>query len=321
MSIDLYGFPNSSNIDTRVFNGNSNVVGGSWHTWVKPRGISMVYIFMVGAGGGGGDSVVGAASLAAGGGGGGCGGQASLLIGADFIPNNLYFSIARGGNNNTTTSALAGFSSYCCISHPQGAPIAQNTLLTVNAGAGGGKSSGSTPGPLGTAGAITNINTCLLAGGGIYKFTIGLAGVIGSNTAGAALSLPTSGLICCPGTGGAGNPAANTAGNAGGLITGIALSLFAPVNIPGGAGGATTPTAGSNGISTPEKIYKNMPIALGGTGGGSTGISATPSGSTGGDGGSGGVGSGGGGGGGGFTGQAIATGGGGGESMAIIVAW
>lgn len=315
--LDLGHLPSGQRADVQEFIGDASAVGVGWKTWTKPRGVSMVYIFAVGQGGGGGDAVAGAASTAAGGGGGGSGGQTTLMIPAYLLPDTLYISGGKGGPNNTSTSATATFSTYVAV-HPgnNAAPTVNNVVLIANGGASGGKSAGATPGPVGTAGAIATIATMPLGGLGTYTLLAGQVGIIGSNTAGAALTIPTTGLVVTGGAGGAGVPAANTAGNAGGAITGGGVIP----SVAGGTGGTTAPTAGNPGNSG-MRPFKNLFYWLGGTGGGSTGLTVTPTGSNGGNGGNGGYGCGGGGGGGAFTASSFGVGGRGGASYVAIISW
>jgi len=317
-----WGFlPTQGFSDIQYFSGNSATVGSRWETWYKPRGDSMVYIIMVGSGGAGGNSVLGAASTAAGGGGGGSGGITTLTIPAIMLPDELYISLAIGNIGNASTSVAAGFSSYIAIMHTSGAPIANNVIAVANSGASGGASTGATAGPAGTAGAIATIAAMPLGGMGQYVLTAGQVGIIGGTTvAGAALTLPLTGLFCTGGTGGGGLPAISTGGTAGGLITGVAGFMPVPVSIPGGVGGTTAPTSGSPGVTSAYPLWHGMPYSVGGTGGGSSGLGAS-TGASGGNGGWGGLGSGGGGGGGGFTGGTASVGGKGGNAYCYIISW
>ena len=88
---DLFHLPdNADHQQTFEYN-------GTWQTWLKPLGITMVHLFALssGAGGGGGYSAGGA--TAAGGGGGGSGAStASLLVPAAFLPDTLYINVSPG---------------------------------------------------------------------------------------------------------------------------------------------------------------------------------------------------------------------------------
>ena len=67
-------------------NQNSNVQGffngGTWQTWIKPRGAKLVYIICQGSGAGGGGGFQSATTPRAGGGGGGTGASARITINA-----------------------------------------------------------------------------------------------------------------------------------------------------------------------------------------------------------------------------------------------
>ena len=51
--LDFSHIPDQLTYDRQVFIGNMKTAAGLTQTWVKPRGISMVYIFMLGQGGNG----------------------------------------------------------------------------------------------------------------------------------------------------------------------------------------------------------------------------------------------------------------------------
>lgn len=322
MKDQAFGLPPMTAAEVTRFNANSNVAGGSWHTWFKPSRCTMVQIILVGAGGGGGDAVAGAASTAAGGGGGGSGGQTIVTIPAHLLPEVLYISLARGNPNNTSTSVAAGIASYVSVAPGNiAAPAANNVIAVANAGQSGGKSSGATGGPAGTAGAIATNATMPLGWAFSNLALAGQAGIIGGTTGnGNALTLPTTGLRVTGGTGGGGVGAANSTGGNGGLITGVAGFVSVPANRIGGAGGTNAPTAGSNGVEGGQP-FGQLHYFVGGTGGGASGLTAVPAGAAGGNGGNGGPGCGGGGGGGAFTASAFGVGGRGGGAFCIITAW
>lgn len=323
--LDFGYLPNDSRCDIQFFRGDCQTVAAHWQTWNRPRGTAMTQFILVGAGGGGGNSVVGAASTAAGGGGGSGGCVHIVTVFNRLLPETMFLSIAGPTPNRSVASVGTNFGSYIATTIAQGvAPQPWDTLVFSNSGNSGGAATGATAGPSGTAGTTTAITNALLSGQGTYStYLAGVAGIIGGTTvAGGALTLPITGIWCTGGTGGGGLPAAATAGSAGGLITGIANTRFFPNNIVGGTGGTITPTAGGNGISSPANgLWKSMIVTVGGTGGGSCGLSATPTGAAGGAGGTGGLGSGGGGGGGGFTGATASNGGFGGAGYCIAVSW
>ena len=163
--------------DVQIFTGKSATAGATWETWYKPRGKTMLYIFMVGKGGNGGTGVIGAVSTAAGGGGGGSGGQTVLQLPLALIPDRLYLSLA--GVSATTTLA-----SYIAVAPNT---TANNTLAIANGGGNGAASAGTAGGTAGAAGAVATAATMPL-GFAFASVLAGQAGIIGatSDAAGAA---------------------------------------------------------------------------------------------------------------------------------------
>ena len=77
-----------------------------WANWVKPRGVSMVYITCIGSGSGGGGGMTGATATVRGGGGGGASGAiARLIIPARFLPDTLYLQVGVGGAGGAAAGA------------------------------------------------------------------------------------------------------------------------------------------------------------------------------------------------------------------------
>ena len=316
--LDLSNFAPTTHGDVQVFYGTATATNVGWQIWNKPRGDTMCFMFCVAAGGGGGNGTVGAASTAAGGGGGGSGAQSMITLPMMFLPDTLYLSIGRGNPPNATTSVAAGVGTRVCIA-PTSTSI--DCVFAANPGGSGAAATGATAGSGGNTGLAMSLVTAPLGGMSNYDFLSGQGGVAGGTTiAGAALTLPVTGIVVTGGTGGGGLPAANNAGSAGGLITAVAGSVSIPSNIPGGTGGTTAPTAGGSGQQGIHP-YKNLFFGTGGTGGGSSGLSVTPTGSNGGNGGKGAPGCGGGGGGGAFTGSTAGIGGYGGDGFVVIVSW
>lgn len=303
--MDPFGYPQPSVEDVQYFLAASTAAGVGWQTWRKPPGKTMLHILLFGPGGNGGNGAVGANSTAAGGGGGGSGSQTSLLIPLHMLPDVLYLSLPYGG-----VAAPARISTY-----PEA--VANTTVALANQGGAGGNAAGATAGAAGAAGAVATLATMPLGGAGISQLLAGQAGIIGGTTvAGAALTLPVTGLYVTGGTGGGGLPAAAATGTNGGSFT---VAGYHPSNT-GGAGPAvaTTPAGdGSYGLSWRQGLR----YMYGGTGGSSTHGTATGAGLVAGRGGDGGFGCGGGGGGGGLTGSTQGLGGRGGDSFAVLVAW
>lgn len=299
--LDFSHLASSSGADVQVFSGVPSS-GNTAAVWLKPRGVSMVYIFVVGSGGDGGNGAVGAASTAAGGGGGGSGAQSTLVIPSVFIPDVLFVRAPLFGGST--------------VSVVNAAYVANNTLVSSTTGGTGGAASGGTAGGAGGAGTIATIAAMPLAGMGRYNFLAGQAGVAGSGTsAGNFISLPTTGLVVTGGAGGGGIGGFDP-GSDGGGINGVGRFPY----MPGGIGQQATTTPAGDGNPGIQAI-QGLTFFYGGTGGGSTGPGAIGAGLVAGNGGNGAAGCGGGGGGGGFTGSTQGLGGRGGPGLVIIIAW
>ena len=292
--------------------GSTVAAGVGWVPWQKQRGESFAFILLLGSGGGGGSGVVGANSTAAGGGGGGSGGMSRVLIPLALFPDQLFVSVPYDATG-------AGVASYVSI-----APnITTNHLVLHAAGGGaGGNAAGATAGAAGAAGAISTIATAPLGGMGVPFYLAGQAGIIGGTTvAGAALTLPVTGLICTGGTGGGGLPAAAAAGTNGGSFTvPAAPSPFPPQ--AGGVGSATATAAADVGKGGFDNVVRGLQYHYGGTGGASTHGTATGGGLVQARGGDGiGFGCGGGGMGGALTGSSAAVLSKGGPGYCQIISW
>ncbi|CAB4143686.1 hypothetical protein UFOVP450_199 [uncultured Caudovirales phage] len=314
-----YGFlPPQFTGDVQMFN-SMGTANTQYQTWNKPAGATMVYMWCVGGGGGGGGGFTRIAGANGGGGGGGASsGVASALFFAHHLPDVLRVSVGRGGPggaaNNAGTAGVGSFIS-AGVGLTAGTTI-PNLILQSNINQPGGGGAGAT-GAAGTAGTVPTITTQASIGHWFYssifyKFQVGLVGLAGGNTTvGTAGTVSNQFILNAtgPGTGGGGQVGA--AQNAGGAITlqaafdGPDFALTPAANyVPGGV---TPGGAGVDGITR----YKPF-LAFGGTGGGSSNLTA------GGRGGKGGIGCGGGGGGAGTTGG---TGGDGGDGLVIIATW
>lgn len=320
--LDFSHVASNPNVDIQIFQGNSSVTQLQWQTWVKPRGVKMVYMIGVGGGSSGGCGIA-SGTTSGGGAGGASGAQTSLMIPAMFVPDRLYIQAGQGGKQPATLVSAAvgvvGLPTYVAI-EPTTALSVPTMLLLANPGAVTGTAATITAGGLaGTAAAVTTIAAMPLAGKGQYTFFAGAVGGVGgaSTAAGIALLPPTTGLMVSGGTGGGGCNA--TVGFAGGAFTIGANTLgtyFPP--IPGGNPAVTSVPAfdGSGGIVIPNYIMN-----YGGCGGGG---STTTAGGFAGNGGHGAPGCGGGGGGGTNTTALLVTGGrpgNGGDGFVIIYSW
>lgn len=283
--------PSADPGDVQIFPGRPFSAGGAeLQPWIKPRGVKMIHIFMLGPGGNGAAGAVGPS--AAGGAGGASGSQSTLLIPAALVPNVLY--VGTGYQTNPPAS-------YVSVLPYQGGafvPHASNVLLIAP--------SGTTPGSAATA---------QLSGRGIAVFLAGQAGGAGGTaapTAGTDVAAATTGLVVTGGAGGGGMSAA--AATAGGKVTSTFTTRL-PFRAGGVAGSSGVDgAAGNDGFSLLDHMY-----FIGGAGGGSGYPQTTTS--NGGKGGAGGYGCGGGGGGGAVTGKTAGLGGAGGQGLIIITCW
>lgn len=286
-------------------NQNSNVQGffsgGTWQTWIKPRGAKMVNIICNGSGAGGGGGYLNTTTRG-GGGGGGTGATARLTIDAKLLPDILYILPGIGGAGGTGgtiaggatgTAGSPGQNSFVTLI-PSTVSVSNVVLRSGTAVAGGGGAgTGAGGAGAGTAEAISLIGNNIFANLGTFTFQAGVAGVGGGSVAGNPI---TATNFVLGGSGGGGT------GTGGGIV---ATGVFPGIT------GAALNTNGRDGII----LYKPTLILYGGFGGGG---STTGNGGNGGNG-SPGTGGGGGGAGQGATGVAVGGNGGrGGDGFVII---
>lgn len=309
---------NFSNARTWVFIGDGQTVAAtsSWKTWVKPAGVSWIYIALAGKGGNGGSGAIGANSAAAGGGGGGSGGLTIALLPAWSVPDTL--GILVPGSGNFSNASYVTLEQY-------GQTISVNTsaiLLIATQGVQGGNASGATAGVAGTAATAGSFASSPLASCGFVTFMAGQAGIVGGvAVSGGALTIPTTGTRLCGGTGGGGLPAAGATGTQGGAVT-SALGFSAVAAAAAQATATSPPNTPDNGIIfQPNKQGVLGLMNYGGMGSGSTHGTATGGGLVQVKGGDGAPGCGGGGSGGALTGSTAAAGGLGGPGFCIITCW
>lgn len=321
--IDFGFLPPGVNGDVQCFFSQNNAIT-QWQKWVKPRGVTMVYMIAIAGGGGGGGGFTRATTLAGGGGGGGaCSGVVTALTPAIFLPDILSVSVGSGGLGATGSGVAGGNGTNSYIATGVGLTAGStipNIILESGANAPGGGGAG-TGAAAGAAGTVPTISTAARIGSGgifgIQKFTVGLVGLAGGAQTGAAGAAVTAGWNVIPLTPGSGGGGVNTASTG---FAGGALTIQAAMDLPDGAispaailaGG----TAGSNvlvgGNGNNGLQYWKPFLMTGGTGGGSA------DGQAGGQGGLGGIGCGGGGGGAGTTGG---RGGNGGPGFVAIISW
>lgn len=279
-------------------NQNSNVQGffngGTWQTWIKPRGAKLVNIMCVGSGAGGGGGFQSASAPRGGGAGGGTGAVSRLTINANLLPDRLYILPGVGGigglGGTIATAGSSGQNTFICVI-PDTSSVSNVVLRSGNVATTGGGAGTTSFGAGGLGETVNVIANNIFANLGNFTFQAGVLGAVGGSTTGGTGQ--TSNFLVAP-TGGGGT---STGG------TNTAAGVF-PTQ-----GGAALNTNGTNGII----LYKPTLILYGGRGGG---------GSTAGNGGNGGNGAPGTGGGGGGastnTGVNAGNGGKGGDGFVII---
>jgi len=276
-------------------NQNSNVQGffngGTWQTWIKPRGAKLVNIICQGSGAGGGGGFQSASTPRAGGGGGGSGATARLTISANLLPDILYILPGIGGDGGLGgTTGSSGQNSFVTLI-PNTTSVSNVVLRSGTTPATGGGAGTTAAGTGGVAETISVITNNIFANLGFFNFQAGVSSSA-AGTANASGTAPSNFVTNSGGGGGTGTGGAVTA-------TGVFPAISA----------AAVNTDGQNG----PIYYKPILMLYGGRGGG---------GSTSGNGGNGGNGAPGAGGGGGGastnTGVNAGNGGRGGDGFIII---
>ena len=310
--MDLFHLPPSAraNVDLYRYTG----IASAYQNWVKPSGVSMVFMVTIAGGGGGGAGFPSAVSGSGGGGGGACSGISRFLCPAAFLPDELYIQVGNGGLGGvpgvSSGNASPGVNSFILTSKTAVLP---NIICYsgVNAPGGGGGGATAAAGAAGTVPtiAVTQPVNAL----GEWLTIVGLVGAIGGVGAVGTAVTCWAAIPLSPGSGGAGVTAADFAGGA--QTATAVLELGAMGSIPVAAGGVALGgnTSGAPHGSSGRNMWKPF-LHSGGAGG--AGI--ITGGAVGGDGGVGGIGCGGGGGGAGTTGG---KGGHGGNGMVMIVSW
>ena len=280
-------------------NQNSNVQGffngGTWHTWIKPRGAKLVNIICQGSGAGGGGGFQSTGGRA-GGGGGGSGATSRLTINANLLPDILYILPGVGGagglGGNPATAGTAGQNSFVTLI-PSTTSVSNVVLRSGTTVALPGGAGTTSVGAAGAGETISVIANNIFANLGTFTFQAGVVANSASAT-NAATTTPSNFVTNSGGGGGTGTGGAVTAT---GVFPGITA---APVT-----------TNGQDGII----LYKPTLMLYGGRGGGGTSAQFT----NGGNGGFGAPGAGGGGGGASSnTGVNAGNGGRGGDGFIII---
>jgi len=257
---------------------NSNVQGffngGTWQTWIKPRGAKLVNIICQGSGAGGGGGFQSATTPRSGGSGGGSGATARLTIDANLLPDILYILPGIGGAGGLggapATAGSPGQNSFVTLI-PDTSSVS-NVVLRSGGTPAVAPGAGTTAAPAQSVGeTIGVIGNSIFANLGTFTFQ---AGVI-SNSASTTSSGATTPTNFVTNSGGGGGTGTGGGVNATGVFPGI---LASAVN-----------ANGQNGII----LYKPMLMLYGGRGGGGS----LAAGTNGGNGGNGAPGAGGGGGG------------------------
>ena len=305
--IDQFNLPPCGKADIQIFQRNE-----SWSEWVRPRGRTMAYMFVIGSGGGGGGGYSNTAGGArGGGGGGGSGGFAKLVIPVMFLPEILFCYVPSGGLGGTpglgggggnTTYISTGIGPAGTMTNTRANP--QVILKSCETDATGG-SAGSlvAAGNAGSGALITLQTNCLLSYCGFWWAAAGVNGSAGGGQGGAVGVNNNTLQANYPFSGGGGGAGTTSADFAGGSQQGSG-------RVPAILGGQTYPSWANSGGAG---LTYTMPlIGQGGAGGASQNFGP------GGQGGGGGLGSGGGGGGGGTV---AGSGGQGGPGMAVIICW
>jgi hypothetical protein len=287
--------------------------------WEKPRGCSMVFMWVLGGGGGGGGGFRDVAgSNRGGGGGGGAGGLATLLIPAFLVPDQLQVYVGEGGGGgaggNPGNSASGQQSAITTQVPGIGYPFADNDcfLQSGTAAPGGGAAGAASGGAAGGAGQTIGTGAKNPLGiTGNASYLAGQAGQSGAsfdNVGGGSGLVRSSANFAWGGGGGAGVTATDRGVN---TITDVGSYAVGNSN--------TAIPAGSNNGSDGFVVWSGyFPITVTQGNGGASSNNAA-----GGKGGNGAYGCGGGGGGGGISGgpNSDSGGGAGGTGLVIIATW
>jgi len=269
------------------------------HTWTKPAGANMVYVWCVGSGGGGGSGRRGSSTSSSGGGGGASGNVSEAWFRASELGGTETVTVADGGAGGTAVSGIADGNNGTA-----GSASSFGSWLTANgggAGVGGNATSGS-------AGAADPTGYPWFGRNGSSGGLNG--GVGGTNCPGMNPGLSTWAGFSPGGGGGGGG------GRASGTLTG---GSGGSACLNGGTGGNGGASASANG--DPGTGYSTGKRLGGGGGGGAGSSSSANNGGTGGAGGA--PGGGGGGGGGTISGSTGASGAGGkgGDGGCLVVSY
>lgn len=222
--LDLFNTPTPQRSNYQEFYG-----GGTVCDWVKPRGVAMVRMLIIGAGAGGRTG-----STGAGGAGGGSGAFTSWIGPAIFIPDILRISLGAGGasgaaGGNTTVIYLSNVGTGVTLLTANGAASQTAGTASTNNYFGASGIFKSVAGQSGSAGTIPVSTTTFLSGGAGGSNTDSVAG----SNVNTQYNYPTL-------SGGAG-----TTGGTGG--SGYFLTQPIMFGAGGAGGGGSTTAAGGTG--------------------------------------------------------------------------
>ena len=237
-------------------NQNSNVQGffngGTWQTWIKPRGVKLVNIICQGSGAGGGGGFQSASTPRGGGGGGGSGATSKLTIDANLLPNILYILPGIGGSGGlggtTATSGSSGQNSFVTLI-PDTSSVSNVVLRSGITPATAGGAGSTTAGATGQGETISLIANNIFVNLGTFTFQAGVNANNASITNG-SIGTPSNFIVSAGGGGGNGSGGSGNGTTASGVFPGITAT---PVN-----------TNGKDGII----LYKPILMLYGGSGGG-----------------------------------------------------
>jgi hypothetical protein len=235
-------------------------------TWIKPRGISSVFITAIGAGGGGGGGgSQPAGTNKGGGGGGGTGAVSSGYFDASLLPDVLEITIGVGGAGGTPQ--VNGTNGGATIVKPHNSNnTAATYILIANGGGGGGLGNITTRGAAGVAGVTATITSALYSNLGVLRLTSGFNGGLGGGAAGQVGQgrvYNSDGVLILGG--GGGGARSFPGGGIGGALDVPSSSGFFRLKLFASTGGG-----GSNGSDiAPAGNGANAAIGSGGGGGGS----------------------------------------------------
>ncbi|MFY7883352.1 MAG: glycine-rich domain-containing protein [Dolichospermum sp.] len=237
--------------------------GGTWQTWIKPRGAKLVNILCQGSGGGGGGGFQDPGTRS-GGSGGGSGATAKLTIDANLLPDILYVLPGIGGiggfGGAPATAGSPGQSSFVTL--VPSTSSASNIILRSGTVVAAGGAGGTSAIPTQAAGETINvIANNIFANLGTFTYQAGIT----SNSASLTNSAATTPANFVSNSGGGGGTSTSGGVSGSGVFPSVPTT---PVNANGpdgpiyykptlilyggrGGGGAATGNGGNGGNGAP----------------------------------------------------------------------